>query len=345
VRVRYVRYADDFLLGIAGPKELVVKIRNRIQTFVKSDLKLNLMGGEITHIGAGKVKFLGMWISAVPHSKFTRRFGKMLEKKKRVKNRILLQKKIKEERLLKIVKRTFKKALKGNLKLIKNSPELRERTEVLKSCILQDPKFSKEWISTYQQFLRALSCSKFFVPDNLKKSLDELDIKISEWEVELSTNSGDPKKRYKKLVGRYDTLPPQIEAPLIDIREKLKDKGLISKSNKPKAVGRLIHVPDDSIVKWYNQVGGGLLHYYSCCRNFYKVKNYVDYMVRWSAIHTLACKHKSSVCKIIAKHTKDLIVKDLRGLVTARFVSSKEIRTMGRQFRINVSRDVTNKVL
>ena len=83
IRVRYVRYVDDFLLGIAGSKELVQKIRNRIITFVKSDLKLNLTGGKITHIAAGKVKFLGMLISAVPDSKFPRRFGKKLEKIKK----------------------------------------------------------------------------------------------------------------------------------------------------------------------------------------------------------------------------------------------------------------------
>ena len=74
------------LLGIAGSKDLVTKVRNKILAFTKSDLKLNLTGGEITHIRAGKVKFLGMWISFVPYSKFPRRFGKELENKKRAKN-------------------------------------------------------------------------------------------------------------------------------------------------------------------------------------------------------------------------------------------------------------------
>lgn len=71
IRVRYVRYVDNFLLGIAGPKELVFKIRDRLVTFAKSNLMLKLRGGEITHIRAGKVKFLGTVISAVSFSKFT----------------------------------------------------------------------------------------------------------------------------------------------------------------------------------------------------------------------------------------------------------------------------------
>lgn len=345
IRLKYVRFADDVLLGVAGPKELVMKIRDRIQTFVKSDLKLNLTGGEITHIGSGKVKFLGMSIGAVPHSKFPRRFGKMLEKKKRVKNRILLHKKIKEDRLLKIVKQTIKKALRGNAKVRVNSSEVREKVEALKAWVSQDADFSKDWVNTYQEFLRALSGTLIFVPEELRERLKELDLKLTEWQSGLSQISDDPKKKCKELVGRYEALPPRIEAPLKEIREKLRGRGLISKSNKPKAVGRLIHVPDESIVKWYNQVGRGLLNYYSPCVNFYKVKNYVDYMVRWSAIHTLASKHKSSSRSIIAKHTKDLIIKDQEGVVTAEFISTVEIKTMGRQFRTNVSRDAASKAL
>ena len=345
IRIRYVRYADNLLLGIAGSKDLVMKVRNRILAFTKSDLKLNLTGGEITHIGAGKVKFLGMWISAVPHSKFPRRFGKALEKKKRVKNRLLLQKKIKEDQVLKVVRRTLLKALKGRRTRNINSSEIRDKVEALKSHILEMPEFSKEWISTYHQFLRALSGTFLFVPEHLKKDLGSLETKIVEWGEELIKGSVDLKKRYKEPVGCYDALPPQIEAPLIEIREKLRQRGLISKSNKPKAIGRLIHVPDDLIIKWYTQVGRGLLNYYRCCRNLYKVKDYVDYMVRWSAIHTLAGKHKSSSKKIITEHTKDLIIKDQKGFVTAQFMSTQEIKTMGCKFLSNVSKDAGDKIL
>jgi len=48
------------LLGIAGSKDLVTKVRNRILAFTKSDIILNLAGAKITHIKVAKVKFLGM---------------------------------------------------------------------------------------------------------------------------------------------------------------------------------------------------------------------------------------------------------------------------------------------
>lgn len=345
IRVRYVRYADDLLMGIAGPKELVVKIRKRIVQFTESNLKLNLTGGKITHIGAGKVKFLGVWVSGVPYSKFPRRFGKALEKKKRAKNRLLLFKRSKEKRLLKVVDHALKKGLKSKRTLAKDPSSLKNTVEELKSWILQDQEFSKGWINSYQEFILAVTKSVHFIPSELKEDMKTFDAKINKWESEITIVSEEPKAKYKELVGRYDALPPQISAPLEDIRDKLRSRSIISKSNKPKAIGRLIHVPDEKIVQWYNAVGRGLLNYYCCCNNFYRVKSYVDYMVRWSAIHTLAGKHKSSSKKIIEVHTKDLIIKDREGFELTRFLSSLEIRTMRRRFRTNVSQDAFEKVL
>ena len=123
-------------------------------------------------------------------------------------------------------------------------------------------------------------------------------------------------------------MPPQINAPLKDIRYELKKRKIITNSNKPRHVGRLIHIPDAEIVSWYTAVGRDLLNYYCCCQNFYKVKAYVNYMIRWSAIHTLAGKHKSSSKKIIGKHTIDL-----------------EIKTMGRKFRPEVLKGAAYKTL
>jgi len=344
VRVRYVRYADDFLLGIAGTKEMVMEIRDRLITFVKSDLKLTLTGGSITHIAAGKVDFLGVVISAVPHSKFPKRFGKTLEKKKRVKNRIKLQKQVREERLLKTVRTALKKSLKGNSN-VKNSNEFNGKIKVLKELVAQDDEFSTEYIKNYREFIIALSKTIIFVPDKLKETLATLEQEIYNWEKDLNVSKGNPTQIYKQLVGRYDALPPQINAPLKEIRNKLKDRGIISNSNKPKAIGRLIHTQDNEIIAWYNSVGRGLLNYYCCCQNFYKVKSYVDYMLRWSAIHTLAGKHKSSCRKIIQKYTKNLIIKDDDGNIIAQFISTLEIKRMGRRFRTDVSRDAVDKVM
>lgn len=60
-RLRYVRYADDFLLGFAGTKKEAEQIRDRLSEFLGQKLKLNLSAAKtlITHAVEDKAKFLG----------------------------------------------------------------------------------------------------------------------------------------------------------------------------------------------------------------------------------------------------------------------------------------------
>jgi hypothetical protein len=64
-RLRYARYADDFLLGFAGPKEEAAEIRDRIGEFLGRTLKLSLSTEKtlITHASDEKAKFLGYEIT------------------------------------------------------------------------------------------------------------------------------------------------------------------------------------------------------------------------------------------------------------------------------------------
>jgi group II intron reverse transcriptase/maturase len=64
-RLRYVRYADDFLLGFAGPKNEAEVIRQRLSDFLGQRLKLTLSVEKtfITHATDGKAKFLGYEIA------------------------------------------------------------------------------------------------------------------------------------------------------------------------------------------------------------------------------------------------------------------------------------------
>jgi len=60
-RLRYVRYADDFLLGFVGPKNEAEEIRHRLSEFLMDKLKLTLSADKtfITHATDDKAKFLG----------------------------------------------------------------------------------------------------------------------------------------------------------------------------------------------------------------------------------------------------------------------------------------------
>lgn len=61
VRVRYLRYADDWILGVIGPRALAERLRDDIQLFLKEELKLELSTEKtlITHAATEEAYFLG----------------------------------------------------------------------------------------------------------------------------------------------------------------------------------------------------------------------------------------------------------------------------------------------
>ncbi|WP_030757396.1 reverse transcriptase/maturase family protein [Streptomyces sp. NRRL F-5135] len=68
-RRRYVRYADDWLLGFAGPKREAEEIKSKVRAFLREELKLELSEPKtlITHAASQAARFLGYDIR-VQHS-------------------------------------------------------------------------------------------------------------------------------------------------------------------------------------------------------------------------------------------------------------------------------------
>ena len=60
-RLRYIRYADDFLLGFAGPKSEAEEVKARLGTFLRDNLKLELSDTKtlVTHGRTQAARFLG----------------------------------------------------------------------------------------------------------------------------------------------------------------------------------------------------------------------------------------------------------------------------------------------
>ena len=68
-RLTYIRYADDFLLGFAGPRDETEEIKTRLRTFLHDQLKLELSPEKtlITHAPTEEARFLGYGIRADGH--------------------------------------------------------------------------------------------------------------------------------------------------------------------------------------------------------------------------------------------------------------------------------------
>ena len=74
-RLRYCRYADDILLGFAGPKAEAEDIKRRLAAFLGDDLSLELSPEKtlITHARTQRARFLGYEISVASSNRRTLR--------------------------------------------------------------------------------------------------------------------------------------------------------------------------------------------------------------------------------------------------------------------------------
>lgn len=77
-RLRYVRYADDFLLGFAGPREEAEEIKQQLAEFLQGNLKLHLSEEKtlITHARTEAARFLGYEISTYQKNDARDRLGR-----------------------------------------------------------------------------------------------------------------------------------------------------------------------------------------------------------------------------------------------------------------------------
>lgn len=150
-------------------------------------------------------------------------------------------------------------------------------------------------------------------------SLEDLETLKSEFQ-------GSEARAPRKSNGREPDYSMRIEAPVDEIYALLHSRGFITvKQKRPTPNDSVLGHEDHRIVAWYRTVSVGLLNYYSCCDNFLKVKAIVNYQLRWSAIHTLSKKHKSSSKQIILKYGKNLVV-TRHGQPVASFLSVEEIK-------------------
>jgi group II intron reverse transcriptase/maturase len=65
IRLRYIRYADDWILGINGPLKLAKQVKEELKLFLQRELKLTLSEEKtnITHAQTGQAHFLGTDLS------------------------------------------------------------------------------------------------------------------------------------------------------------------------------------------------------------------------------------------------------------------------------------------
>nr|YP_010437970.1 maturase R [Geum urbanum]UTB64303.1 maturase R [Geum urbanum] len=343
IRICYARYADDSLLGIVGARELLIEIQKRIAHFLQSGLNL-LVGsaGSTTIAARSTVEFPGTVIREVPPRTTPIQFLRELEKRLRVKHRIH------------ITACHLRSTIHSKFRNLGNSIPIKQLTkgisetgslldgvqlaDTLGTAGVRSPQVSVLWgtVKHIRQESKGIpllhSSGRSKAPSDVQQAVSRSGMGVRK----LSLYTPPGRKAAEEGGGHWSgsissEFPIQIEAPIKKILRRLRDRGIISRRRPwPIHVACLTNVSDGDIVNWSAGIAISPLSYYRCRDNLYQVRTIVDHQIRWSAIFTLAHKHKSSARTIIPKYSKDSnIVNQEGGKTLAEFPNSIELGKLG----------------
>jgi len=336
-RVFYERYADDFLIGVRGPKDLAKQVVTTAEKLLKEDLQLEVDNTNVFDARNHKVEFLGFDIKtpsrdqrAVVESKRTLSFKKL---RSRIQNRITVaegrMQKLALETLLKartreltqrigktISKRAIKEAAEelgkeeaeGVIKNLSKLDGIKDGEPVNRWLRREGGRLADSWIG--KETLEEVGAHEIIEAyEQLVKKMKEgiSGEKLAELkgkELEEARKAGKPQQTLDRIVhGQPQGLNPRIFVPMNKIKGKIRDWNMVKeKSFEPKANGTVFKYHDVAIIDYYRQKAQGLLEYYRPANNFHEVKKAVDYHMRYSLIHTLAGKHTKKVHEIIEQY-------------------------------------------
>lgn len=321
-RIKYARYADDFVIGISSDKKFAKQIMDKVKVFLKTQLYLNVSEDKssLLSIVHRQAFFLGFLLKKTPKhlNPVISKNLKGKEKRARVLKRLRHELMMSEQRELKKnkdnLKRAILKSLSKNQKY-KNvgSNLLNKVSQIVAQEKSANPFFEKPFFS--DSTLRSIMfADKSDIPEDvlnnftsLQKSIDS-NLETIRSEIHLAKTQGkftDESGQEQKVVTQQVDLLIQIYAPTDNIKQRLKDRGVISKKGKPVAFNYMIGESDETIISWYASLARGFLSGYSCADNFYKVKSIINYQIRWSMYHTLAKKHKMSLRKLFSTYGQE----------------------------------------
>jgi hypothetical protein len=124
-----------------------------------------------------------------------------------------------------------------------------------------------------------------------------------------------------------------LKAPLLWIQSNFVSNEIITTSNKTKTITWLIPYSNFLIVKWFKNKSKNLLNTYCCCQNFNKIKIFVDRILRYCALKTLATKNKLTIQKTLKIWSKNMIIKDkTKKFILIQFLTKSEIQNQKNLF-------------
>jgi len=248
-QILYTRYADDFVIGIVGPKTFAIEVRNHLNTFIKSDLHLDLSKYQLVNRNSKGVKFLSYLIYLPTFSKKVRTLPQKIQSLKRYKQRVLARNRKTDERLAKASFFTARSSLLSAYKSILNAKGLKwskpniqliskDLISILnKDSDIKDNPALERWIKSYDKrsndnmFLAA----KFY-SENLKSLPDNTELS-SEKLLKINTLKEQFIKELNLLMSEeFDQVYNERRDKLLKVKDKLDKSSSKAKISEAEAL-------------------------------------------------------------------------------------------------------------
>gem|GEM_PF-21772 len=111
-----------------------------------------------------------------------------------------------------------------------------------------------------------------------------------------------------------------LDGPIVQIVEKLKQRGYANKEGSPTRNGRFINHPLYDIVEHFKMVERGILQYYKLANNYGRVAARIHYILKYSCALTIASKMKLiTLRRVFSKYGKNLNIKNKLGEIITNY--------------------------
>ena len=123
IRIKYIRYAHDFLVGVQGPKILAEKIFRSIIFFLKSNLQLNINEekSKILNSFSNKIPYLGILIYNITNKSISYCKNRTIQNKNRKRFRVISRAKTLEHHQFKLFRNKCLNILRNSYNKYRNN--------------------------------------------------------------------------------------------------------------------------------------------------------------------------------------------------------------------------------
>lgn len=137
---------------------------------------------------------------------------------------------------------------------------------------------------------------------------------------------------------------PMIVINRGNIYDKLKAANIINAKNNPASKVNITITSNYNIIKYFNNIAWGLLSYFRCADDFFRMKSIVNWFIRYSAISTIKHKHKLASRKaVLDKYGIDLTFTNQEGKSVS-LIRRQEVMALRKEYLIKPDTEWTKKM-